>query len=401
MGREGEGLVTAYRYRAARADGGIVRGALDAADARSAGATLVDLGLAPLTLEQDSEPSARQAASRRDLAIVFRGIATLVEAGVPLERAVAAVEPLARGPLRETLATARAALREGRGLAAAFEAGRGTVPGVVAGMVRAGERGGRLAIALTQVATHLEQEADLIARLRQALAYPLILAVVGTVSVFIIGTVIVPRFAELLGDLGQQLPLATQLLLAGSALLRRFWLPLLVAGVGTGGVIVDRIRRPAGRLRFHHLALEAPLIGPIRLGLATARVSRALGSALAAGMPLLPALDTAREAAGDACVAERVARARERVSQGQPLAQALEREHALDPTALQLVAVGEASGRLAPLCAKAGDLAAETAERGLKTAVTLVEPALIVAFGGLVAFVAAALLQAVYSLRPS
>lgn len=393
--------MTVYRYRAARDDGGIVRGVLDASDAARAATAVTELGLHPLAVDPTSDAPRRRSANRRDLAIAFRGIATLVSAAVPLERAVAAIEPLARGALRESLAAARAGLREGRTLAAALDGGPGAVPGVVLGMLHAGERGGRLAAALEQVAAHLEQEADLIGRLRQALAYPLVLAVGGTISVLVIGTVIVPRFAELLGDMGQQLPLATRVLLAGSAALRRFWLPLVVAAIGGAGLVADRLRRPEVRCRWHALLLDLPVIGPVRLGLATTRVARALGGALGVGVPLLGALESAREAAGDAAVAERLGRVRERVAQGAPLAASLERERAVDATALQLVAVGEASGRLAPLCTQAGDLAAQTTERGLKMLVTLVEPALVVVFGGLVAFVAAALLQAVYSLRPS
>jgi type II secretory pathway component PulF len=117
-------------------------------------------------------------------------------------------------------------------------------------------------------------------------------------------------------------------------------------------------------------------------------------------MPLLGALDAAREAAGDLAVAARIGRARERVAQGRPLAESLEREQACSQQGLQLVAVGESSGRLGEMAKRAGDLAAQDAERGLRTLVGLLEPALIVAFGGLVAFVAAALLQAVYAVRP-
>jgi general secretion pathway protein F len=127
---------------------------------------------------------------------------------------------------------------------------------------------------------------------------------------------------------------------------------------------------------------------------------RALGGMLRAGMPLLPALDAAREAAGDLAIAERLTRSRERVVRGAALAVALEREGALSAGALQLVVVGESSGRVADMALSAGNLAAQEAERGLHALVTALEPALIVAFGGLVAFTAAALLQAVYSLRP-
>ena len=267
-------------------------------------------------------------------------------------------------------------------------------------MIRAGESGSQLGAALEQVARHLEQEAELVARVRQALAYPLLLAVAGTASVLVIGTVIVPRFAELLGDFGQALPVATRLLLATSALLARFWPAAVALAAALIWAVHEWLSRPTGRRTLDETLLGLPLLGRLRQALATARVARALGGMLRAGMPLLPALDAAREAAGDYAVAARLQRARERVAAGAALTAALEREGALLPAALQLVAVGEASGRLGDMALRAGDLAAQDAERGLKTLVTLVEPALIVLFGGLVAFVAAALLQAVYSLRP-
>src|SRR6266566_8035816 len=180
--------MTPFRYRAARADGGIVEGIVDAASAWQANAVVTDRGLFPLAVTPaEAADGARRPASRRDLAIVFQSIAALVSAGVPLERAVASSEALARGPLRDTLATARLRLREGEGFGAALGAARGVMPGIVLGMLRTGERGSQLPFALAQVATHLEQEADLVARVRQALAYPLLLAVVGVASIVMIG----------------------------------------------------------------------------------------------------------------------------------------------------------------------------------------------------------------------
>ncbi|OLD39483.1 MAG: hypothetical protein AUI57_03165 [Candidatus Rokubacteria bacterium 13_1_40CM_2_68_8] len=392
--------MTAFRYRAARADGAIVDGVIEAGSAWQAGVVISDRGLYPLSIAPREQDEVRRAASRRDLAIVFRSIAALVSAGVPLERAVASSEALARGVLRETLADARTRLHEGEGFAQALGAARGVVPGIVLGMVRAGERGSQLPLALEQVATHLEQEAELVARVRQALAYPLLLAVVGVTSVLVIGTVIVPRFAELLDDLAQDLPPATRVLLVGSSLLSHYWFLLIPALAGLVALAVEATRRSTSRRRIEDALLAAPLVGRVRLALATSRIARALGGMLSAGMPLLAALDAAGEAAGDLAVAARLKRARERVTQGAPLSASLEREGALAPGALQLVQVGESSGRLADMARRAGDLAAQEAERGLKALVTLVEPALIVAFGGLVAFVAAALLQAVYSIRP-
>jgi len=391
--------MSAYSYRAARQDGVIVTGAIEAESHGQASATLASRGLFAIAVVPAVEEH-RPAASRRDLAIVFRGIAALVSSGVPLERAIAASEPLASGPLRQTMTAARERLRAGASFATALAVGRGVVPGLVIGMIRAGERGSQLGTALEQIAAHLEQEADLVARVRQALTYPLLLAVAGIASVLVITTVVVPRFAAILGDLGQQLPPATRLLLDVSQLLTRFWIPLLLIGVAATWGAIEWIRRPAGRERVQDVLLRLPFIGPVRRALVTARVMRALGGTLRSGMPLLPALDAAREAAGDLAIAARLARSRERVVQGTALAAALEREAALSPSALQLVMVGESSGRVADMALNAGDLAAQEAERGLRTLVTILEPALIVAFGAVVAFTAAALLQAVYSLRP-
>ena len=398
MGSTGA-LMGAYRFRAARADGRIASGRIEAATAVEAGSVLFDRGLHALSVTEAPAPRRRAAGNRHDLALVFRSIASLVGAGVPLERAVAASEALAKGGLREMLVEARQQLREGRGVAGALDES-GLVPPVVIGMLRAGERGSRLAAALDHAAAHLEHEADLAARVKQALAYPLLLAVMGTASVLVIGTVVVPRFAALLADLGQALPLSTRILLGGSAFVARHGLLLAAALLALGAVAAAWVAQPAGELAWHRALLRVPVVRSVRHALASARVCRALGGMLAAGLPLLPALEAARDAAGDRAVAERLGRARERVTRGEPLSASLAAERAVTPMALELLTVGESSGRLAGMADRAGAVAGQEAERSLRTATTLIEPALIVSFGGIVALVAAALLQAVYSIRP-
>jgi type II secretory pathway component PulF len=157
---------------------------------------------------------------------------------------------------------------------------------------------------------------------------------------------------------------------------------------------------PHVRARIDGLLLGLPIVGGLRLGFASARACRALGGMLTSGMPLLPALDAAATATGDLEVSRRLANSRAAVARGARLTQALEAQRALSPLALQLVGVGEATGRLGPMLSRAGELVAEDADRSLRTAVALLEPALVVTLGLLVAGVAAALLQAVYSVRP-
>ncbi|MGH3994949.1 MAG: type II secretion system F family protein, partial [Pseudonocardiaceae bacterium] len=214
----------------------------------------------PVEVSEAALGESRRPASRRDLAVVFRSLAALVEAGVPLERAVSSSEGLARGALLSCLAGARQRLREGKSLAQALDSDRGTVPGLVLGMLRAGERAGRLPATLEQVATHLELEAELLSRVRHALAYPALLTIAGLVSVVVIGAVVVPKFAALLGEAGQELPPSTRLLLLGSAILTRYWLPLLLWTCVAAWFLAAWLQRPAGRARWH----RAPPLDPGR-----------------------------------------------------------------------------------------------------------------------------------------
>ncbi len=390
-----------FKYRAVKSDGSVIRGVASSDSPEALAARLSHQGLYLLDARTVRERfRLRRRVSRQDLAVVFRNVAALTRAGMPVERAMGASEALVRGPLREALDEARRRIREGRGVAEAMSAQGEVFPPVVVGMVRAGERGSQLAEALGSVATQLEGEAALRSQLHSALAYPAMIVVVGLVSVVVMGGVVVPRFAEVLAELGAELPRSTRMLLAASTLLRRFGVPGLI-GIALGSVaLASLLRRGDIRCRVHALLLRVPVLGGIRLGFASAHTCRALGAMLATGMPLLSALDSVGDAAGDAEIARRLRLVRESVARGERLTPSLEREHALVPLALQLVGVGENSGDLGRMVGRAGDLAGERTERSLRTLVSLLEPALVIGLGFLVALTAGALLQAVYSVRP-
>jgi general secretion pathway protein F len=392
--------MTAYRYEAARADGAMIRGIVEATSGPDAAAVLSGRGLFPVDVQPvtDGRHPWWSRPSLRSLATVFESLASLVAAGVPLEKALEATERVATRGLREAIARVAARVREGSALTGALTAEHGLFSPVTIGLVRAGESGVGLGTGLAQAAAELEARAETAARLRAALAYPTLLAVVGTVSVVFIVLVIVPRFVALLGDLGQAVPFATRILVAVSDVGGRYG---VFIGAGLAGVLGVGSHLIAQRLAaWHDWLLRLPLIGPVRHASATARAARTLGALLGTGTPALAALDAARDAVGDHAVAVRLGVARDRVAEGSGIAAALAGTAALTPTALQLATIGEGSGRLAELLARAADLEARETERRIKTLVAFAEPALILAFAGLVAFVAAALLQAVYSLRP-
>jgi general secretion pathway protein F len=392
--------MTAFRFRAARSDGEMVSGVLEAATSALAADELAGRGLFPVELrEREHEPAPRRA-PHAELAPLFAGLAALLEAGLPLDRALAAAAESAPEGLRQLLLDVRRRVREGSSFSGALAASR-EVPELVTGLLRAGEAHGRLALAARRAAEELEREAQLRADVRAALAYPTFLLVVGGLSIALIVGVVVPRFAALLGDLGQTMPAATRLVLAASALLQDRGVMLIAVAAAVLIVTARVLATEAGRVVLHRRLLALPVLGPIRHSLASARVCHVLSGLLDTGVPLLVAMDLAREASADRAVAERLVAARREVSEGSALASALKRHGALTPQALRLTAFGEESGRLAALLQQAGRLEAAAAHRSLRSLVALIEPALIVGFGAIVALVAAALLQAVYSVRPA
>ena len=332
-------------------------------------------------------------------AVVFRSLATLVEAGVPLERALGAVARLGTPHTERALLAVQRRVREGAGLAAALAAEQ-AAPAAALGIIRAGERGSGLARSLSETAVQLEWEAALAGRVRAALAYPLVLLAVGTGSLVLIVGFILPRFGALLADLGQTLPPATRVLLGVGTLMREYWWLALALIVGGAVGVAAWLDTAAGRCRWHALLLRLPVIGSVRASLATARLGRSLGALLGVGVPVLAALDGAKDAVGDREVARRLLVARTQVAEGRSLSGAFRDAGLGTPLALQLLAVGEGSGRVPELLTRAADAEAGQGARRLDHAVRLLEPALILAFGLVVAFVAAALLQAIYAVRP-
>lgn len=375
----------------------MVRGTLDVPGAAEAVTLLSRRGLMPVLVVAAPEPMLGRQVSARVQATLLRSLATLLDAGVPLAAAIQGAARVAPPRVTGGLARVEARVREGSSLAAALEAERGLCSPVTLGLVRAAENGVGLGAGLALAAEDLERRAESLSRVRAALAYPLVLLAVGSVSVLVILFVVVPRFAGLLTDVEAALPPAARLLIGASSLVRAHGVVLLALALGV--IVVVALLSSRHRDQWHAWLIAAPLIGPVRHGLATARAARTLSVLLETGTPALGALRVARQAVGDVEVERRLAAVAERVSQGASLSRALEAERAFTPMALQMAGVGDGAGRLPSLLRRAADLEEHNAEQRLRLAITLLEPAIILAFAAMVALVAGSLLQAVYSLR--
>jgi type II secretory pathway component PulF len=340
----------------------------------------------------------RRLGRRAAVTLWCRSAATLLGAGLPLDRVLGFTASHAgHAELGESLRQVRRAVQGGSSLADALMQHPRDFDALFIATVSAGESSGALEAVFERLADHLEESAELRSQVRSALLYPALMAVVGSIGVIVLLAFVIPRFAAVLSDVGGGLPVTTRALMVASAVLTKgWWAWLLLAALAAYG-IPAALARPATRLRWHATRLELPWIGDLERKYVTARFARTLGLVLRSGIPALPALKIARSSAGNMVVRDGLERASAAVAEGSALAPAL--VGILPPLAVQMIAVGEESGHLEELCLRVADTYDGEVRRALRTAVALIEPAMILVFGGLVGFVALAMLQAIYGIN--
>jgi general secretion pathway protein F len=397
-----------FQFNAVRPDGEIEAGTIQASSTDDARRIISERGLFALGISPQAATAFRLTGSSPstvlapdDVALGLRLFANLLGAGLPMSRALAAFAELAPPGWKSGLTSVRAAVREGQGLSTALDRSPLRLPPVVLGVVRAGEAAGKLDESVARAADMMQEAVSSRSEIRAALAYPVVLSAASVASTALLIGVVLPQFAALLGDMGQALPRSTQLLLNLSAGTRMLAGPATILAVGLILLIRQELATANGARIWHALFLRTPVVGAIRFSAATGRACAALSALLGSGMPIAPAIAHAARAAADAELQRRLAAARERVVGGARFSDAVAAEHALTGTAIQLVRSGEESGRMTELLAHAASLENEWVSQRVRGIVRLIEPILILAFGGLVALIAAALLQAVYSIRPA
>jgi type II secretory pathway component PulF len=397
-------MIGHYRYRAATPEGQVVEGVLQAPSPETVLERLHRQRLYPVLVEEVDGGRARRRRGRIGvrpaLTLWARNTATLLGAGLPLDRALGfTAEHLDNEVLRDGVRRLRREVQGGASLAEALSAQPALFSPMFPAMVSAGEAGGQVDIAFDRLADHLEEQAELAAQVRNASIYPLLMALVAGLGVLVLLGFVVPRFTAMLAEVGGVLPTSTRLLVSLSAWLTGWWwiwLPLLAAGAWG---VRSSLDRPEVQRRWHRARLGWRWVGDLELKYGTAQFTRTLGLLLQSGVPILPALQIARTAIPNLAVQDGVERATAAVGEGAALAPSL--AETLPPLAVQMLAVGEESGRLDDLCLRVAATYDGEVRRALRTLVALIEPAMILVFGGLVGFVALAMLQAIYSINTS
>ncbi len=397
----------AYRYQALDGGGRTRRGIVEGESPRHVRDQLREQGLTPLEVEPYAGGveglagvSTAPALSGAERALVLRQAATLVRAGLPLEEVLGTIsEQAGHGNTSAIFAALRARVREGHDLAESMRAfPRAFTPEVLAA-VAAGERSGALDTALERLADFAEQRQGLGRDIMFSLLYPLIVVAVAIAVIVALMSTVVPRVVRVFEHAGQELPGLTRALIATSGFLTEHSLLVTCLLVALPVLLVFAWRYPAGRARLQSALLSIPLLGRAMRAAAAARFCRSLALQVASSVPLVEALQVAREATGLSELRRRLARVAQEVHEGSSLEAALRSGAVFPPLVSRLLASGERTGRLADMLERAAEAQEIEAASLARTLSTLLQPVMILLVGLFVLLVVLAVMLPILNMN--
>jgi len=332
-----------------------------------------------------------------ELAAATRQMATLLGAGLALDDALNTVSEQTEQPLLTgTLAKVREHVVQGGTLHEALSAHRQIFPDLFINMIQVGEDSGTLDRTMYRLADFLENQARMRARIQAALAYPLLMTLVGSGVLAFLFVFVIPKITSMLNELDKALPWPTLLLITLTDFLASWWWLLgllLVLAI----IVLKRYRDTAqGRKHLDSLILKTPLFGRLQLLIVTARFARTLGTLLESGVPLLKALDIARNLLTNQVLNQAIETVTLRVQEGGSLAVALKETTVFPPMLAQLTAAGEKSGKLEEMLFRVADTYEHQTDLSMTGMLSLLEPLMILLMGGIVGFVVLAILLPIF-----
>ena len=330
----------------------------------------------------------RPRVTRMELGLFCRQLGVMLDAGMPLLPALEILRDQAeKVKLKQTLEGIIGRLEGGSSFGAALIECPEVFPGIFTTMVTAGETGGILITVLENLAGFFEWEHKIREQIKSSVTYPLVVLVIAILAVNFVVVFVLPVFTGILEQINAELPFLTRLILALSAALRSCWyiFVLVFLGIVFGIFRVKNTFR--GRKFFDALFLKLPLIGGLLRKIIVSRFCRTLAALLRVGVPLTAALEVVERTSGNVVVEENIARAREAILEGEGMAEPLRQSRVFPPLVIEMIAVGEETGALDLMLEKVGDFYDAEVETLAARLASLVEPALILFVGGIVALI--------------
>ena len=400
----------AFRYEAVDATGASKKGVVNADSARSARSDLRSQGLVPIKVDAiASQVDASGAAARRgfgeklsttELALFTRQLASLLEAGLPLEQAFTALLEQAERPyVRDLIASIRSELMGGSSMSDALSRHPRDFQEIYRALVASGEQIGQLSRVLSRLADYIERRNALVQKVKLAFTYPAIVTVVAFLIVIFLLTYVVPQIVSVFANTKQKLPMLTLIMLAISDFVRNYGLIVLGVAIAAGIMVRKMLQNPDVKLRWHTWLLTAPLYGKFERSLNTSRFASTLAITTGSGVPILRALETSRDTLSNVAMRQLVEQASDSVREGASLARSLSAQKHFPPMLIHMIRAGEITGELPAMLDRAASAQESDLERRTLTIAGLLEPMLILAMGVVVLLIVLAVLMPIIEIN--
>lgn len=388
------GAVTGmFRYTAKNIEGKVVRGTMEAVDYDSLYSQLLSQGLYLQNASKQGGAVKKRMLKPQELSELCRQLSTLLAAGVSLVRALTIIsqdEGVSAG-LRRIYGGVLGEVRKGASLSAALEA-QGVFPSLMLGMIRAGEGSGKLDQVAERLAVHYEKAHQMNQQVKSALMYPMILAILAVAVVIVIVTFVLPQFSDLFSTM-DELPGVTLMLMAFSDFMVHKWYLLILYVAAFVAIMRTILRIPDVRLWVDKKKLKIPVFGKLNQVICTARFARTISSLYSSGLPIVTALQTARDTIDNSYITSQFDGILVQVRSGVSLSAALEQIDGFQRKLCSSIAIGEETGRLDSMLDSIADSMEYDAQQASKRMMTILEPMLIVMMAFVVGFIVIAVMS--------
>ena len=389
-----------FSYRATTMEGAIVEGAIEAADEKSAIERLKNSGIIPLKVAAPEEGIKKRItlrSSKTDLLTFTTELSSLLSAGLPLDRSLNILSEISESKeMKNIIQSILKSIREGSSFSDALQRHPKVFPRLYINMIRAGEAGGVLDVVLDKLNEFLESSKELKEHILSVMIYPAILIVTGGISIIILLTYVLPKFSVIFAELGSSLPLPTQVLLTFSNALKSYWWIVLSVMIAGWIIFKNYIKSDTGRYNWD--AFKLKLMGEVIRKLETARFCRTLGTLLRSGVPLLQALNNARDVINNQVIASAIDAVSAGAKEGKGIAVPLSSANVFPPLALSMIKVGEETGQLDNMLMKVASTYEKSLNVAIKRFVSLLEPVMILSMGLIIGFIVISMLMAIFSI---
>jgi len=398
-----------YSYKAVNNLGETEVGVKNAPDQQSLLTELQGQGFIPIKIELATDKTflgislggGAVSLSQKEVLLLTGELATLLDSGLPLDRSLRILIQLTEDndKLSKLITQVLEKVKGGDSLADALESQTEVFSRFYLNMIRAGEMGGGLGEVLNRLAEYLERSQELKDTVSTALIYPAILLVMSVASLLVMLTFVVPQFTEMFENAGKELPVSTQIVVAIADFLQSYWWALLIVVISSISYMKAQLANPVSKKIWDARFLVMPLFGDILLHMETANLTRTLGTLLGNGVSILSALGIAKETAGNSVMEELLEEAEEQLKQGRSMSDALTESECFPKLAVQMIKMGEETGRLEEMLLRVATIYDKQLRTAIQRMLALLEPALIITLGLMIAGIIVSILLAILSVN--